>query len=63
MSTASDSKWAKAAADFTPEQRRLLDELRQDYLEATRLHVPNYHGGPNAGILAELIRMGWRKSN
>jgi len=63
MNTESDKKWANAKANLEPEQRDLLDQLRQDYVDATRIHVPNYRGGPNAGILSELIRMGWRKSN
>ena len=63
MSAASDEKWSKAKADLEPELRTTLDDLRRDYVEASRIHVPNYRGGPNAGILSELIRMGWRKSN
>ncbi len=63
MTTASDTKWAKAEALLPAELRPILKELRQDYQAASKIHVPNFTGGPSAGILSELIRMGWRKPN
>ena len=38
-----------------------LVEFVKDYKAATALHVPNYSGGINSKVAAELIRMGWRK--
>lgn len=55
-------KWKEAEKDLSPEAQAELRKLREDYIAATKKHVPNYTGGPNAGILSELIRMGWRKS-
>jgi len=49
-STASKEKWAKAEGAMM---------LKADYEAASKIHI---EGGPNAGILAELVRMGWRKS-
>src|ERR1700730_12605214 len=37
--------------------------LKEDYESASKIHVPNCPGGPNPGILSELIGMGWRKAN
>ncbi len=44
-----------------PEQMELA-ALKADYVKAQKMHT-NYKGGPSMGILSELIRMGWRKSN
>jgi hypothetical protein len=55
-------KWAAAETALPPELRPLLKKLKADYETATKLHT-KYKGGPNAGILSELIRLGWRKSN
>jgi hypothetical protein len=62
MADGLNEKWSKATQDMQPEQRQLLLALKRDYEAASAVHVPNYKGGPNAGILAELIRMGWRKA-
>ena len=61
MTTASNEKWAKAEAAMTAELRPILQLLKADYEAASKIHVPKWTGGPNAGILAELVRMGWRK--
>jgi hypothetical protein len=61
MSTASNDKWAKAEADMTAELLPILKLLKADYQAASNIHIPNWKGGPNARILAELVRMGWRK--
>lgn len=63
MSGALNEKWMKAAADLDPERQRMLAELKQDYEVASAIHVPKYKGGPNPGILAELIRRGWCKQD
>ena len=44
------------------ELRPVLMLLKADFEAASKIHIPNWKGGPNAGILAELVRMGWRKS-
>ena len=61
MTSASETKWATAEALLPVELQPILKELRHDYQAASKKHVPKYKGGPNAGILSELIRMGWRK--
>jgi len=61
MSTASNDKWAKAEASMTAELLPILKLLKADYQAASNIHIPNWKGGPNVGILAELVRMGWRK--
>jgi hypothetical protein len=61
MSTASNDKWAKAEAGMTAELLPILKLLKADYQAASNIHIPNWKGGPNARILAELVRMGWRK--
>jgi hypothetical protein len=62
MTTASKEKWAKAEGAMMAELRPVLMLLKADYEAASKIHIPNWKGGPNAGILAELVRMGWRKS-
>jgi hypothetical protein len=62
MSTASNDKWAKAEAGMTAELLPILKLLKADYQAASNIHIPNWKGGPNARILAELVRMGWRKT-
>jgi len=62
MTTASEEKWAKAQSAMTADLRPILKLLKADYEAASRIHLPNWKGGPNAGILVELVRMGWRKS-
>src|SRR5277367_6338408 len=62
MTTASKEKWAKAEGAMMAELRPVLKLLKADYQAASNIHIPNWKGGPNAGILAELVRMGWRKS-
>ncbi len=49
----------KLSEDLQP----ILEELQEDYKAASKIHAPNYKGGPNKGILSELIRMGWRKKD
>jgi hypothetical protein len=61
MTSQSDAKWSKVEAALPEALRSLLRQLRTDYMAAAKQHVPNYPGGPSAEILAELIRMGWRK--
>jgi hypothetical protein len=61
MSTASNDKWAKAEAGMTAELLPILKLLKADYQAASNIHIPNWKGGPNARILAELVRMGWTK--
>jgi hypothetical protein len=56
-----NDKWSTAEASLPPEVRPLLEKLKADYQVASKTHVPGWKGGPNPGILAELIRMGWRK--
>jgi len=58
-----NEKWLKATSGLEPEEQQFLMQLKHDYEKASAIHVPNYKGGPNAGILSELIRMGWRKSS
>jgi hypothetical protein len=61
MSTGSNDKWAKAEAGMTAELLPILKLLKADYQAASNIHIPSWKGGPNARILAELVRMGWRK--
>jgi hypothetical protein len=61
MITKPDDRWQKAAADLPEALRPLLREMREDYIAASKLHVPGWTGGPNPKILAELIKRGWRK--
>jgi hypothetical protein len=61
MTTASKEKWAKAEGAMMAELRPVLMLLKADYEAASKIHIPNWKGGPNAGILAELVCMGWRK--
>ena len=61
--TASNEKWAKVEAGMTAELLAILKLLKADYQAASNIHIPNWKGGPNARILAELVRMGWRKSD
>jgi hypothetical protein len=63
MTASTEAKWSAAESSLTEEQRRLLRKLKNDYVAASRLHAPRYTGGPNPGILSELIRMGWQKSS
>jgi hypothetical protein len=56
----SGAKWAAAEADLDAALRPLLRQFRADYDAAAKLHTA-YKGGANPGILAELIRQGWRK--
>lgn len=56
-----NDKWTTAEASLPPEARLLLKQLKVDYEVASKIHVPGWKGGPNPGILSELIRMGWRK--
>ena len=44
-----------------PNEKRALAELIEDYEAAIRIHVPNWKGGINRNVAAELIRKGWRK--
>lgn len=62
MAKQAEDRWTKAEADLPDDSRPALRQLRTDYLTAARRHVPNWTGGPNAEILAELIRLGWRKA-
>jgi aryl-alcohol dehydrogenase-like predicted oxidoreductase len=62
MNAQSQAKWDNAEKSLPESLRLTLRKLRSDYLEAQRVHVPDYRGGPNPGILAELVRQGWRKS-
>ncbi len=61
MTSETQEKWNEARASLEPSLHALLDQFAVDYRHAARMHT-KYQGGPNAGILAELIRMGWRKS-
>lgn len=61
MTAASKAKWDRARAGLPEGLRPALDQMYDDYMKAQRTHVPNYTGGPNAEILAELLRAGWRK--
>ena len=61
MPRSAEDRWEKAEASLPSEAQALLKQLRADYLAAARLHVPKWTGGPNAEILAELIRQGWHK--
>lgn len=63
MTTLSNEKWTKAESEMPTEMRPVLKLLKQDYETASKIHVPTWRGGPNPGILSELVRMGWRKSN
>jgi hypothetical protein len=56
----SSAKWAAAEASLDATLRPLLRQFRTDYDAAAQLHTA-YKGGANPGILAELIRQGWRK--
>ena len=63
MAGTPNEKWTIAASELEPDLRQMLLQFKQDYEAASKIHVPNYKGGPNPGILAELIRMGWRKAS
>jgi len=39
-----------------------LATLIEDYNAAAKVHVPNWKGGINRNVAAELVRMGWRKT-
>jgi hypothetical protein len=43
------------------ELRGPFKQLIDDYNAAAKTHVPNYPGGANPSIIAELVRRGWRK--
>jgi hypothetical protein len=49
------------AAALEPDQRQTFKELVEDYNAAAKLHVPNWLGGMNLEIAAELVRSGWSK--
>jgi hypothetical protein len=51
---------AEIEASIDPDARAALRQLIDDYKEATKIHT-RYPGGPNLGILAELIQRGWRR--
>lgn len=55
------SKLDQAKSTLDAELQPLLVALREDYLAAQKVHTPAYKGGPNLGILTELVKMGWRK--
>jgi hypothetical protein len=44
-----------------PDLRQAFKDLIDDYNAAARLHVPNWRGGINPNIAAELVRGGWRR--
>jgi hypothetical protein len=54
-------KWADAEANLSADEIACLRQLKTDYINAARLRVPTWTGGPSAEILAELVRLGWRK--
>jgi len=45
-----------------PETIQALATLIEDYNAAAKVHVPNWKGGINRNVAAELVRMGWRKT-
>jgi hypothetical protein len=49
--------------ELSTELETTLKQLKENYEAASRIHVPNWKGGPNMGILSELVRMGWRKTS
>lgn len=53
---------AEALASVDPELREIFVRLVNDYNKAKTLHVPNYKGGPSYAILAELVKLGWRRN-
>jgi hypothetical protein len=54
---------SEVEASLKPELRPAFNQLIDDYNEAAKTHVPNWRGGANASIIAELVRRGWRRSN
>ena len=48
-------------ASLPPELGAPFNQLFEDYNAAAKIHVPTYRGKVNAGIIAELIRRGWRR--
>jgi hypothetical protein len=52
-----------SASDLTPEQKRALQELLDDYKAAASEHVPGYKGGGlSRKIAVALIQGGWRRN-
>jgi hypothetical protein len=49
--------------DEKSEAAKAVAALIADYNEAAKIHVPNWKGGINKNVAAELIRMGWRKTD
>jgi len=52
-----------AESELPGELRQEYNHLVDDYIAAKDQHVPTYRGGPSYKNLAELIRMGWRKTD
>jgi hypothetical protein len=48
-------------ASLEPDLRQIFRQLIDDYNAAAKVHVPGWKGGANAGIVADLVRRGWRK--
>jgi hypothetical protein len=48
MTSASAAKWSKAEAELPADLRPVLKVLKEDYEKASRIHEPQWTGGPNA---------------
>jgi hypothetical protein len=54
-------KWQSAKNKLPENLRPMMERLRSDWMAAQKEHIPTFAGGPNADILAALVRWGWHK--
>lgn len=59
----SDERLQEAINSLPVHLQSVFEQLRIDYADAAQRLVPRFKGGLAAQVAAELVRLGWRKSD